>query len=41
MTRNMLAQNNVVGVGVHIAKHGQFTRIYGTQKFLCDHRRLA
>ena len=31
--KNMLAQNNVVGVGVHIAKHGQFTRIYGTQKF--------
>lgn len=31
--RNMLAQNNVVGVGVHIAKHGNFTRIYGTQKF--------
>jgi len=30
---NMLAQNNVVGVGVHIAKHGNFTRIYGTQKF--------
>ena len=29
----MLAQNNVVGVGVHIAKHGNFTRIYGTQKF--------
>ena len=25
--------NNVVGVGVHIAKHGNFTRIYGTQKF--------
>ena len=31
--KNMLAQNNVVGVGVHIAKHGNFTRIYGTQKF--------
>lgn len=31
--KNMLAQNNVVGVGVHIAKHGQYTRIYGTQKF--------
>ena len=31
--KNMLAQNNVVGVGVHIAKRGQFTRIYGTQKF--------
>lgn len=31
--KNMLAQNNVVGVGVHIAKHGQFTRIYGAQKF--------
>lgn len=31
--KNMLARNNVVGVGVHIAKHGQFTRIYGTQKF--------
>ena len=31
--KNMIAQNNVVGVGVHIAKHGQFTRIYGTQKF--------
>ena len=31
--KNMLAQNNVVGVGVQIAKHGQFTRIYGTQKF--------
>ena len=30
---NMLAQNNVVGVGVHIAKHGNFTRIYGTQNF--------
>ena len=30
---NMLAQNNVVGVGVHIAKHRNFTRIYGTQKF--------
>ena len=30
--KNMLAQNNVVGVGVHIAKHGNFTRIYGTQK---------
>ena len=29
----MLAQNNVVGVGVHIAKHGNFTRVYGTQKF--------
>ena len=31
--KNMLAQSNVVGVGVHIAKHGNFTRIYGTQKF--------
>ena len=31
--KNMLAQNNVVGVGVHIAKHGNFMRIYGTQKF--------
>ena len=31
--KNMLAQNNVVGVGVHIVKHGNFTRIYGTQKF--------
>ena len=31
--KNMWAQNNVVGVGVHIAKHGNFTRIYGTQKF--------
>ena len=31
--KNMLAQNNVVGVGVHIAKHGNFTRVYGTQKF--------
>ena len=31
--KNMLAQNNVVGVGVHIAKHGNFARIYGTQKF--------
>ena len=31
--KNMLAQNNVVGVGVYIAKHGNFTRIYGTQKF--------
>ena len=31
--KNMLAQNNVVGVGVHIAQHGEFTRIYGTQKF--------
>lgn len=31
--KNMLAQNNVVGVGVHIAKHGERTRIYGTQKF--------
>ena len=31
--KNMLAQNNVVGVGVHIAKHGNFTRIYVTQKF--------
>ncbi len=31
--KNMLAQNNVVGVGVHIAKHGNFTRIYGTQTF--------
>ena len=31
--KNMLAQNNVVGVGVHIAKHGNFTRIYGTQEF--------
>ena len=31
--KNMLAQNNIVGVGVHIAKHGNFTRIYGTQKF--------
>ena len=31
--KNMLAQNNVVGVGMHIAKHGNFTRIYGTQKF--------
>ena len=30
--KNMLAQNNVVGVGVHIAKHGNFTRIYGTQR---------
>ena len=31
--KNMLAQSNVVGVGVHIAKHGNFTRVYGTQKF--------
>lgn len=31
--KNMLAQNNVVGVGVYIAKHGTFTRVYGTQKF--------
>ena len=31
--KNMLAQNNVVGVGVYIAQHGEFTRIYGTQKF--------
>lgn len=31
--KNMLAQDNVVGVGVHIAQHGEFTRIYGTQKF--------
>ena len=31
--KKMLAQNNVVGVGVHIAKHGNFTRVYGTQKF--------
>mgnify|MGYP000858467705 FL=1 len=31
--KNMLAQNNVVGVGVHIAKHSEGTRVYGTQKF--------
>ena len=30
---NMLAKNNVVGVGVHIAKHSEGTRVYGTQKF--------
>ena len=33
MTRTCSLSNNVVGVGVYIAKHGQFTRIYGTQKF--------
>ena len=31
--KNMLAQNNVVGVGVHIARHSEGTRVYGTQKF--------
>ena len=31
--KNMLAQNNVVGVGVHIARHSESTRVYGTQKF--------
>ena len=31
--KNMLAQNNVVGVGVHIAPHSEGTRVYGTQKF--------
>ena len=31
--KNMLAQNNVVGVGVHIARYSEGTRVYGTQKF--------
>ena len=31
--RNMLGASNVIGVGVHIAKHSDGTRVYGTQKF--------